>query len=55
MIQFIEYPPCSTCQKAKKWLEENGIPYTAYQGTESLCAGAGCLAEKKRPAAEAFF
>ncbi len=25
---FIEYPPCSTCQKAKKWLEENGIAYT---------------------------
>ena len=26
---FIEYPPCSTCQKAKKWLEEAGIPYEA--------------------------
>ena len=25
---FIQYPPCSTCQKAKKWLDENGIPYT---------------------------
>ena len=25
---FIEYPPCSTCQKAKKWLEANGIVYT---------------------------
>jgi arsenate reductase len=22
---FIEYPKCSTCRKAKKWLEENGI------------------------------
>lgn len=21
---FIEYPKCSTCQKAKKWLTENG-------------------------------
>lgn len=21
---FIEYPKCSTCQKAKKWLAENG-------------------------------
>ena len=21
-------PKCTTCQKAKKWLEENGIPYT---------------------------
>lgn len=25
---FVEYPKCTTCQKAKKWLEENGIPYT---------------------------
>lgn len=25
---FIEYPKCSTCQKAKKFLEANGIPYT---------------------------
>lgn len=24
---FIEYPPCSTCQKAKKWLDANGIDY----------------------------
>ena len=24
---FICYPKCSTCQKARKWLEENGIPY----------------------------
>lgn len=25
---FIQYPPCSTCQKAKKWLDEKGIIYT---------------------------
>lgn len=25
---FLEYPPCSTCRKAKKWLDENGISYT---------------------------
>ena len=25
---FIQYPACSTCQKAKKWLDENGIDYT---------------------------
>ena len=24
---FIEYPPCSTCQKAKKWLDEQGVSY----------------------------
>ena len=26
---FIEYPPCSTCKKAKKWLDDNGISYEA--------------------------
>lgn len=26
---FIEYPPCSTCQKAKKWLDAHDISYTA--------------------------
>lgn len=25
---FIEYPKCSTCQKAKKWLDQHGIEYT---------------------------
>ena len=25
---FIEYPKCTTCQKAKKWLDSNGIEYT---------------------------
>ena len=25
---FIQYSPCSTCQKAKKWLDEKGIAYT---------------------------
>ena len=24
---FITYPKCSTCQKAKKWLDENEIKY----------------------------
>ena len=27
-ILFIEYPKCSTCKKAKKWLDEHGIAYT---------------------------
>lgn len=25
---FICYPKCTTCQKAQKWLEENGVAYT---------------------------
>ena len=24
---FLEYPKCSTCKKAKKWLDEHGIAY----------------------------
>lgn len=27
MVLFIEYPKCSTCQKAKKWLEAKGVAY----------------------------
>lgn len=27
-ILFIQYPPCSTCQKAKKWLDGQGVEYT---------------------------
>jgi arsenate reductase len=27
MIQFICYPKCTTCQKAQKWLDDNGIEY----------------------------
>ena len=26
---FLEYPPCSTCKKAKAWLETKGVSYTA--------------------------
>ena len=28
MILVLEYPKCSTCKKALKWLEENEIPFT---------------------------
>lgn len=27
-ILFIEYPKCTTCQKAKKWLDDRKISYT---------------------------
>ena len=27
MIKFICYPKCTTCQKAKKWLDDNEIEY----------------------------
>ena len=26
---FLEYPPCSTCKKAKAWLDSHGVAYTA--------------------------
>lgn len=26
---FLEYPKCSTCQKARRWLDEQQISYTA--------------------------
>ena len=27
MLKFICYPKCTTCQKAKKWLDDNQIEY----------------------------
>lgn len=27
MLKFICYPKCTTCQKAKKWLDDNGIEH----------------------------
>ena len=25
---FVQYPPCSTCKKAKAWLDGHGVGYT---------------------------
>ncbi len=27
-LLFLEYPKCSTCQKAKKWLKDHQVSYT---------------------------
>ena len=27
MIKFICYPKCTTCQKARKWLDDNNVEY----------------------------
>ena len=41
---FLQYPPCSTCKKAKKWLDEHGVAYEARDikqdnpTQEELCA-----------------
>ena len=26
---FLEYPPCTTCKKAKKWLTDHALDFTA--------------------------
>ena len=26
---FLEYPPCTTCKKAKKWLQDHGLKFMA--------------------------
>ncbi len=28
MMIFVCYPKCTTCQKARKWLDDNGVAYT---------------------------
>lgn len=28
-VLFLQYPPCSTCKKAKAWLDERGVDYEA--------------------------
>jgi len=44
MLTFICYPKCTTCQKAKKWLDDNNIEYelrdikTENPGYEELAA-----------------
>lgn len=28
-VLFLQYPPCTTCKKAKAWLDERGVVYEA--------------------------
>ena len=28
-VLFLEYPKCSTCRKARAWLEDHGVPFEA--------------------------
>ena len=28
-VLFLQYPPCTTCKKAKAWLDEQGVVYEA--------------------------
>lgn len=52
---FLEYPPCSTCKKAKKWLDDHGISYTdrhikennpSYQELKNWLEGSGLPVKK---------
>ena len=29
MVLFIEYPKCTTCQRAKKWLDAHEVEYVS--------------------------
>lgn len=55
MLEFICYPKCTTCKKARKWLDEHNIAYTernikeAVPSYEELCEilkTAACPAKK---------
>lgn len=35
-IELIGYSKCSTCKKAKKWLEENNIDFSAREITQEI-------------------
>ena len=40
---FLEYPPCTTCKKAKKWLDDNGVssPGSAGVSLDGSCGASG--------------
>ena len=48
-LLFLEYPPCSTCKKAKSWLDAHGVQYTSRHikdqnpSKEELIRKADCL------------
>jgi arsenate reductase len=35
MIDFYQYPNCSTCRAAKKWLDQNGVAYRSIDIVEA--------------------
>ena len=55
-VLFLEYPKCSTCKKAKKWLDEHGVSYTARHIVEDNPHGRGAarVARAERAAPEAL-
>ena len=52
-VLFLEYPPCSTCQKAKKWLDSHNVSYESRHIKEkNPTAGIKTVASEKRSSAE---
>ena len=45
---FVCYPPCSTCRKARQWLDDNRIPYTVRNIKEENPTAAELAAWYKR-------
>ena len=41
-VLFIEYPKCTTCQKAKKWLQDHQIAFDDRHITEHTSLTKGC-------------
>ena len=37
---LLEYPPCSTCQKARRWLQERGVSFESRHIKENRPTGA---------------
>ena len=54
---FICYPKCTTCQKARKWLDQQGVSYTlkGHQRGPPHPGRAERVVEGQRTAAEKFF
>ena len=40
---FLEYPKCTTCKKAKKWLDDHGVAYESGQPLRKFFNTSGML------------
>ncbi len=58
-ILFLEYPKCTTCKKAKAWLEASDIAFAdrhiVEENPSAAELGEWWMASKERPCAEKIF
>ena len=47
MVKFVCYPKCTTCMKAKKWLEENQL-FVSDVKTGWICLNCGHIYEGEK-------